>query len=365
MIPLWKVRREIDGLRQQIAAIPELLFGAARQRRLDRRFPETCRIVDGDAPLAGKVAIFLVFQPHGMAASVLATCRHLRQRGYAVLLVANSPVSAADRVALRDCVWRFAERTNFGYDFGGYRDGIRLLWHWSVAPEQLIILNDSVWFPLHDDETLLQTMEDSAAGFVGAMRYLGPGEAETPHAGIFMSYFFLLKRPVLQSQTFVDYWTHYVSTSNKLLTLRRGERAFSRRLFAAGIASEGIYSHARLLRALAGQPCDVLRRTLDYAAYTDADLQAERDALLAGYADGEAWRMQALAHVRAAVERRNFLSLFCYPCIRLLGIPFIKKNRGELQLRMRRQYLRAVQAGELPAPAPEVLAEIAASVGER
>ena len=159
MIPAWKIRREIETARQQLQAIPERLIGPGRQRRLDSQFPNGFRVMNGTAALGPKVAIFLVYQPRGMAASAVATCRHLSERGYSVVLVANSPVSAADEQALGPCVWRFVERPNFGYDFGGYRDGIRLLWHWSVSPESLIVLNDSVWFPLDRNETMLASMD--------------------------------------------------------------------------------------------------------------------------------------------------------------------------------------------------------------
>jgi hypothetical protein len=361
MIPAWKIRRELETARQQLQAIPERLIGPARQRRLDSQFPNGFRLMNGAASLGPKVAIFLVYQPRGMSASAVATCRHLSERGYSVVLVANSPVSAADEQVLGPWVWRFVERPNFGYDFGGYRDGIRLLWHWSVSPESLIILNDSVWFPLDQNETMLASMEASNAGFLGALRHVDLPEADSEHAGIFLSYFFLIKRAVLTSEVFVNYWNDYVSTSNKYLTVRRGERGFSRTLFAAGVPSEGLYSRDRFMAAVEQQSAAFLRQTLVYGAYTDPGLERARDALLQADATSEAWRTQAICHIRAVVNKRNFHSSFCFASIRLLGIPLLKKNKGELQVRMRRQYLRAVMAGDLPAPEQAVLAEIEAS----
>jgi Rhamnan synthesis protein F len=361
MIPAWKIRRELETARQQLQAIPERLIGLSRQRQLDRQFPNAFRVMNGAAALGPKVAIFLVYQPRGMSASAVATCRHLSERGYSVVLVANSPVSEADEQALGRWVWRFVERPNFGYDFGGYRDGIRLLWHWAVSPDSLIILNDSVWFPLDRNETMLASMEASRAGFLGALRHVDLPETDTEHAGIFLSYFFLIKRAVLTSEVFVNYWNNYVSTSNKYLTVRRGERGFSRTLFAAGVPSEGLYSRDRFMAAVAQQPAAFLHLTLVYGAYTDAGLQRERDALLQADATSENWRTQAIDHIRAVVNKRNFHSSFCFASIRLLGIPLLKKNKGELQVRMRRQYLRAVAAGDLPEPEQAVLAEIEAS----
>ncbi len=112
MIPAWKIRRELETARQQLQAIPERLIGPARQRRLDSQFPNGFRVMNGAASLGPKVAIFLVYQPRGMSASAVATCRHLSERGYSVVLVANSPVSAADEALLGRWVWRFVERAS-------------------------------------------------------------------------------------------------------------------------------------------------------------------------------------------------------------------------------------------------------------
>lgn len=358
MIPSWKVKRELETLRQQLQAVPEVLIGPLRQRWLDRRFPAGFRLIDGAAPLTDKIAIFLVYQPRGMPASVLATCRHLSSKGYAVLMVCNSPIQAQDRESLGGYVWRFVERKNFGYDFGGYRDGIRLLWSWSISPETLVVLNDSVWFPLTSGEAMLDAMECSPADFLGALRHIDEPDGDSEHAGIFLSYFFLIKRPVLSSQVFIDYWKNYVSTSNKYLTVRRGERGFSRALFSAGVSSEGLYSRDRFLRCMETQPSPVLALTLRYAAYTDVSFEQQREQLLAQEERSEAWRIQVLAHMRSVVAKRNFHSSFCYATIGLLGIPLLKKNNGELQIRMRKQYVLAVREGNLPRPDIFVFEEI-------
>lgn len=362
MVPYWKIRRELETFRQQLHALPELLVGSVRQRWLDRRFPSNLKISQGDALLGSKVAIFLIFQPSGVPASVRFTCQYLMLKGFSVLLVCNSPISEKDRLSLNSCVWRFVERKNFGYDFGGYRDGIHSLWFDSVVPETLIILNDSVWFPLSSSESMLDAMERSAAQFVGALRHVDFPDADGEHAGIFLSYFFLIKRSVLLSHLYIDYWRDYISTSNKYLTVRRGERGFSRALFGAKVPSEGVYSRDRFLHLMESQSSEVLVLTLQYGAYTDSEFERERNELLAHNAKDDHWREQALDHIRSVSAKRNFHSSFCYASIGLLGIPLLKKNRGELQIRMRRQYVRAVKAGDLASPDEAVFEEIQRSL---
>ncbi|MBA4194215.1 MAG: hypothetical protein KGZ46_04315 [Hydrogenophaga sp.] len=360
MIPLWKLRREWASLKQQLQAVPERLIGPARQRRLDARFPADCRVQDGDRGLGDRVAIFLVFQPAGLSESCRQTCEHLARHGYAVLLVANHALRDMDVQGLRPVVWRFVQRPNFGYDFGGYRDGIRLLQHWGIEPEQVVMFNDSIWYPVVPHDRLLPAMETSAASFTGAFRFVDPPGQDAEHAGIFLSYFFHFKRALWTSEVFRRYWAGYVCSSNKVLTVKRGERGFSRTLMAAGVPSEGIHSRDRLMACLRGLPPAELRKVLDYAAYTDEPLQRAGDALLAEPLDAPGWQQRALAHLQAAVERRNPVSTLCYAGIRWMGVPYLKKNAGELQVRMRRQYLRAVQAGDLPDPGEAVLAEVRA-----
>ncbi|MBT9465981.1 rhamnan synthesis F family protein [Hydrogenophaga sp.] len=360
MIPLWKIQREWQSLQMQLDAVVDRIVGPARQRRRDAAFPSALRAFDGSDALHEKVAIFLVYQPHGVAATVRQTCEHLSYRGYSVLLVSNTPLGNSDRDDLSHAVWRFVERDNFGYDFGGYRDGIQLLQHWGIAPEQTLVLNDSIWFPVRPDETLTQQFEASPAGFIGAFRFVDPPAHDTEHAGIFLSYMLCFKKSVWLSDAFRDYWRNYICTSNKMLTVKRGERGLSRALFAAGLPSEGVYSRDRLLAAIARQSNAFLRLALNYAAYTDASLQDERNALLLDFADQESWRLRALIHIEAVAVRRNPLSVFCYASMHLLGVPFLKKNRGELQVRMRQQYVRAVTNGDLPHPGEAAWAEIQA-----
>lgn len=363
MIPLWKIRRELDTLLQQIQAIPELLIGVVRQRWLDRRRPEDFCVMNGGMPLLNKVAIFLIFQPLGMSQSIISTCRHLTAKGYSTLLICNSLLSEDERAQLEPYVWRFLTRRNFGYDFGGYRDGINYLRVAEVVPDFLIILNDSIWFPLSPSETMLQCMEHSQADFVGAIRHVDHPGIDGQFSGFFLSYFFLIKRPVLLSNIFVDFWAKYICTSNKFLTVRRGERGFSRKMFLAGLLNEGIYSRDRFLAIIAVQSCASLYLVLQYAAYTDAIFEQQRDQLLAQTKMDECWKFRVVEHIRVVCAKRNFHSSFCYGSIALLGIPFLKKNRGELQIRMREQYVRAVKAGHLPYPDAKIFEEIECSTG--
>ena len=135
----------------QLRAIPEFFSEPIAQRRHDTWRESHFKPETGQVGYQGNVALFLIYQPNGIEASILRTCDHLAGKGYAPLVISNTPLSKTDRTELKNRCWVFAERPNIGYDFGGYRDGLWLLGKMGVVPDNLLVLNDSVWFPIFED----------------------------------------------------------------------------------------------------------------------------------------------------------------------------------------------------------------------
>ncbi len=147
VIPAWKVRRELGRLGQQLRAIPEAVWEPFAAARMTGRWRAGFRRWTAPGACA-QGALVLCWQPRGLAPSFLDMLDHLVTCGYAPFVVSNAPLSSADRQSLHPRIWRAVERPNFGYDFGGYRDGLFLLRRWGIRPDRLVILNDSIWFPL-------------------------------------------------------------------------------------------------------------------------------------------------------------------------------------------------------------------------
>jgi Rhamnan synthesis protein F len=368
-MPLWKVRREFHRLYEHIWALAGLVYEPFLKWRHDRWRGKLAIPPDKGAQLTGKVAVVLVYQPRGIPASMLSTLRHLVEQGYAPLVISNAQLSAKDWGAISPVVWRAVERPNFGYDFGGYRDGILLLRSWGVRPDRLILMNDSIWMPLRPGSTLLARLEAVAADIVGGVQHPDRTRkrTKTVSAGYIESYLYLINRTAWDHPAFAGYWQSYRVSSNKLNAVYRGERGFSRRMAAAGLNVRGLFSAALLIEALQSQSDEVLQLTLQYGAYTEADLAGERAALLARPPSSPGWRTDVLAHIKRTTDRRRFNASFPYPCDSLFGMDFMKKSVGPgsagtlpLHSQMRQQMLRAVAAGDLPTLLPEVLAEIEA-----
>jgi len=352
MPPVWKIRREFERLGQQLQGMGELLSDPAKQRKLDRAVSVGLPLIDGKLPVSDKVALVLMYQPSGVQDSTLATCSWLAADGYAPFVVSNAPILPQDRARLSEVVWRAVERPNFGYDFGGYRDGLTCLSQWGVAPEELLILNDSNWFPVLPATDLLARLSAHPAEIVGTILRSRGSEA------FLESYFYRLDWRALMHPGFAAFWADLRLTSNKYHVIRRGERGFSAAMQAAGLQVAGIYDSAALAGQIAEQDDAFLHLTLKYAAYVDGPLLVERNRLLEG--GGHDWRSEVLTHIDRVLDNRLGYSSFPYAMVRLTGYPMLKKSLEPISRSWRLAHLAAVEAGDLPAPPAAMLAEIRA-----
>lgn len=371
MVHGWKLKRAASKMLDRVLQLYGLIVDPLRRRRYNRTRSETVRVTDGARALTDKVAIFLIYQPKGVPASVFVTCNHLNDCGYAVLLVSNGPLAPTDMARLSEITWRTVQRPNFGYDFGGYREAVLLLNDWGVTPRKTLILNDSIWFPIDAAGDVIPRLEASGAGMTGLLRNVESrvdiaGKPE--RTGFLESYCMCIDEGLFRHPAFVRYWANYRLTDAKKATLERGERGFSRAMERAGASMTALASRRSFLGLVKDQPNEFLLKTLQYAAYTEPALKQERDDLLQEGALDDAWRECVLDHITRTVHRRRFNAAFIYAAEKLFGLGFLKKQTGKgrkavLFDRMRAQYLRAVDNGDLPASADEILHEIRQMVG--
>lgn len=350
MIPGWKIRRELSRLAQQLRGIPEAITDPLAVRSLDRAVAAGLPRFDGQVPMDGKVAIYLLFQPRGISESTLHTCRWLAEQGIAPFVVSNAPLSMQDRARLAPCIWRGVERPNFGYDFGGYRDGLICLDQWGVEPDTLFILNDSIWLPTVPDSDIIGRLLDDPADIAGTI-LRRRGEER-----FLESYLYRIGQRALSHPAFRRYWNDLRLTSNKYHVIRRGERGFSAAMRAAGLTLSGIYDAEGLPEAAAAQGEAFLRKALKYAAYIDPPLAEERRLLLSEA--GEGWTDRVIAHMKATLRKRQGYSSFPFAMVALFAYPVLKKSSEPVSAAWRRAHLSAIAAGDLPMPPEPVLSDI-------
>jgi hypothetical protein len=175
------------------------------------------------------------------------------------------------------------------------------------------------------------------------------------------SYLIAVPLAVFSSGVFQKFWESYSPSSSKHLTIKRGEIGFSKAMAAGGLSVGALSRREDFVRKISQQDTAFLKKTLIYAAYSDDDLQKERDRLLLEM-DGGDWHNRALSHIIRTVERRRFNASFCWATEQLFVTSFVKKNNGMLFRLSREKYLQAVRDDEMIVDADSSVAEMQAMV---
>jgi hypothetical protein len=355
VIPGWKVKRELTRLGQQLRAIPEAIWEPFFYGRYDRSFPSELTIHQGKVPLVDQVALVLIYPRPVLPESTVNLCRSLAQAGRSPLVISNAPLGADLLAQLAPHAWRLVERPNIGHDFGGYRDGIWLLWRWGVEPESLLILNDSVWLLLNDATELIGRL-NAAGGDVAGSILRQRGEER-----FLESYCYLVRAKALRSPAFRDFWAQLRLSSNKYKVIRRGERAHSAALIAGGLQLAPAFDNVAFWKGLDSVDDDTLAQTLKFAAWPSPREAAAANDLLA-HRLTPGWRENALEFIQESLKRGQFYSMFPVAAHGIIGYPFLKRSSDRVASLWRKAFLSAVKAGALKRPDPIVLAEIEARV---
>ncbi len=219
--PGWKVKRELLRFRQQLAWYWEPAQARRRTRQHDLDRPRLVQRHEGVQAGGNRIAALLIFQPGEMPASILEECDLLTGLGYAVLVVSNGPLKPQARADLLPHVWRLLERPNLGYDFGGYREAVMHLWDERLDPDELLILNDSVWIVASVFPAFLERLAGLGADVTGAVMRSKKGKRWIE------SYFFRLDRAALAHPAFRAFWQGYRLVDSKFGVIRQGERDFT------------------------------------------------------------------------------------------------------------------------------------------
>ncbi len=333
-----------------------------RMRQHDRAILETAIQTPGHCPLGLKVAIYLIYQPKGLLPSTIETCRVLAESGYGVLVMSNAPLSLADNAKLAPFTYLVVERPNFGYDFGGYRDGVRLLRALGTQPKALIVLNDSVWWPVMDGDPLISHMEEAGADVVGTiLHHLSPRNGR-PRPPFLESYLYWFGPNALASDAFWLFWDRYRVSNLKYNAIHRGERKLTGILRDAGLRVTGLFSASALIEALRVAGPDEQTKALIYAAFIDSVFAEKAQALLAVQQKDVDWSEQMLNFIGEVTKKRIFHPTFPYASMKFLQANYLKKTPTEpktsVHYIMRARVLEAIAAGDLPEPLSEIKIEI-------
>ena len=360
--PAWKVKREFgragDDLSRRVARLYEPLVDRLHLRRLAGRVAQTA----GAVPGGPKIAVFVVYQPRGLAESTLFTCRHLVAAGYCPMVVSNAPLRGEDRNRLAQLAWRIVERPNHGYDFGAYRDGLLLIGEAGCDPDVVVLMNDSTWFPLRDADRTLADLDARNAPFSGlSFKHEPPIRRGCPHME---SHFLRFSRVALESGAFRDFWSGYVASGSRVTTIERGEKGITRAMQGAGFTPEAPLSREALLAVADRASAPELRDVLEHAVLTRPEDRARTDTLVGAYDGSVRWSSEARGLIADLTDSfANILSsAFVYAVVRHIGLPFLKKSAEVRFVLARTKIADLARSGILTELQPSVAQEIAASV---
>tara|TARA_B100001057_G_C22830084_1_gene943051 strand:+ start:1035 stop:2180 length:1146 start_codon:yes stop_codon:yes gene_type:complete len=196
------------------------------------------REYSGSLSLGKKVIIYLLFLENGLSKSHLRTLKYFIKEKYSPIIVSNKPLSAEDKDRLLKKCWTLIERKNFGYDAGGHRDAILFLSGKISSLDNLILLNDSTWFPITRDDSYLNFIKNSNLDFIGATSHYGferlklPSNREDLKKTInfnynknfhYASYALSFSNKILKNEGFLNFWRTLKLSGTKNIAVRRWE----------------------------------------------------------------------------------------------------------------------------------------------
>ncbi len=167
----------------------------------------------------------------------------LGQSGFTIVFVSMAErIPEAEWQAVRQLCALVVQRRNFGLDFGAWRDllpEVRRRWQ---APEELLLVNDSVLGPIHPIAPLIDAMRAGGDGLFGLTESLQGG----PHL---QSYMLLVRGQSAVHDVMHFIQTLYVSHS-KWLLVQLSEIRLARWMRRRGHRVAALFGYQRLVEAV-------------------------------------------------------------------------------------------------------------------
>jgi lipopolysaccharide biosynthesis protein len=203
--------------------------------RLKRLFSPLRKVWTGDVLPAGRRVVYVHFDRNGDVHDyTIGQLRAFAELGYATTFVTNSDTFSDEQVIkVRPFCASIIWRSNEGYDFAAYRDGILSIPAGDLT--QLILTNDSCYGPLFPLASLLDRCDPEKADVWGATD-------SRQIAYHLQSYFLLFHSKALHSAAFRRFWRRYPNVNNKAWVILNGEIGISHKMSRAGLRLAAAYS---------------------------------------------------------------------------------------------------------------------------
>jgi Rhamnan synthesis protein F len=356
--PRWKVQREWKRLKSQSSRGIRNLYEPFIQRYHDAHFAERVKVHSGRGVATARVAIFLLWQSGALPSSLRLTLAKLKQAGFCTVVVSNATLTSDTRDTLLQACVAVLERPNFGYDFGGYRDGVRFVRESLPDIDTLLIINDSTWFPLRASDSTLEWFLDDPHPYKGLVnKQVVHKRSQRKHLE---SHFLMFEKPVLMHPSFETFWRKYPVSSDRYNTIRRGEYGISTAVLEAGFPMMGRIDPWKFVDCISSLSPVEVRDVLENAVLVSPARIGEVATAVEQYSNTLSWRDRAASLISEQVWREEHLitTAYIYAGLRFLDFPYLKKRREPLVTVTRVKAIEAVDKGIIAPFDPSVDAEV-------
>ena len=340
-LPYWKLKREIRRLGRQCRYdLPAWFMDRWAYTKYLYFSSYITQFTDGKLLPTDKVVIFLVFPQHGIQHSHIRMLQYFVENGFSPLVVSNLPLSESDLKMLSPVAWKIIQRENFGYDFGGYREGILYLKNRLSSIDELVLANDSVWYPLGEGQDFLDQARNSGKHFFGTVSCHGSknrvyleefydvdwqwdNNGKQYHVASFLLW---LHSDLFRDSRFLKFWKKIRVTSDKHKTVRRGEIGLTKFVHKHGFSSGTAIDLAKFDEAIQALNNDELKDVLASIAPDLADEKMEIIADQIGkFNQEESWRLEAQKIILAIATRHHVAYFSSLLLLKHLDANFLKK----------------------------------------
>jgi hypothetical protein len=308
---LFLIVRPIEGFRRIWYHLDPRLY--SRRLRIHR-------ITEGGVAVKGnKYILFVLFTKYELPAFFQTLIDAVKRSPLNLIIVSNCHLPPTLRETLLRQCHLVIERADLGRDFGGYKDGISILFERKADIERLIIINDSLFF-------LEGKVDDLIAGLNGEEDVIGMTEDFHLYYHI-QSFALSFSRAVLTNRRFLRYWRTYRPVSTRRWAIQKGERGLTRQLMRAGFRPHILYHGAMLIPRLKALDVDDLLSTVQLMpAVQRARIFDEIDELRENETNATFTAVETLAKSVRRLHRLNEEQLGDLPHLNILQMLTISQQ---------------------------------------
>lgn len=256
---------------------------------------------------ATRVVVFNHFDSHGLIHDyVMHYLNEMVKSGFAIIFTSNSPKFPEESIEkLKPLVAEIIWRSNVGYDFGAFKDGVAAIPDVEKL-DKLLITNDSVYGPLQSfDQILIKSDADQADLW---------GVTDSWERRYHLQSYFLLFHPqALRNPGFKKFWNGVQYYRRKNLVVRYGEIGLTHSMQRHGVRCKALHEYRRLQSEITEKIEATLKKNNDNKNILESVQKEHLERLLCAFRNGTPLNQThffwdyLLTHDRCAFIKRDLL----------------------------------------------------------